>query len=42
MVKNRSILPDSPPVMGIHMGTRTTGRVTIGDPIYINYESDED
>lgn len=37
LTKTRMILPDSDrPVMGIQMGIRVTGQVSIGDAVYIN------
>lgn len=35
------ILPDSDrPVMGIQMGIRVTGQVSIGDAVYINDDNE--
>lgn len=31
----RSIVPNDSPVMGIHIGLRDAGRVSIGDAVYI-------
>lgn len=39
LVKTRTIIPDAPPVMGIQMGLRIAGNVTIGDAVYISDES---
>lgn len=36
LTKNRTILPNEPPVMGIQMGIRLGGQMTIGDSVYIN------
>lgn len=40
LVKNRTIIPDQTPVMGVQMGIRVTGTVSIGDAVYINDESE--
>lgn len=40
LVKNRTIIPNQSPVMGLHMGIRIAGRVAIGDPVYINDDSE--
>ena len=40
LVKNRTIIPDQTPVMGVQMGIRVTGTISIGDAVYINDESE--
>lgn len=40
--KTRKILPDHDrPVMGIQMGIRVAGQVSIGDAVYINENSND-
>lgn len=39
LVKTRTILPNETPVIGIQMGVRIPGSVSIGDAVYINDES---
>lgn len=31
----RKIIPGDSPVMGIHLGVRNMGTVSIGDPVYV-------
>lgn len=40
LIKNRTILPNETPVMGIQMGIRVTGTISIGDAIYIDDASE--
>ncbi|KAG4076052.1 hypothetical protein HA402_011526 [Bradysia odoriphaga] len=41
LVKTRTILPNEPPVIGIQMGVRVRGSVSIGDAVYVNDESSD-
>lgn len=36
--KYRSIVPNDSPAMGIHLGVRTSGGVSIGDAVYVESE----
>lgn len=39
LIKTRTILPDNnPPVMGVQMGLRIAGKISIGDAVYINVD----
>lgn len=40
LVKNRTIIPDQTPVMGIQMGIRVTGKISVSDDVFINDESE--
>lgn len=40
LVKTRSIVPNLTPVMGIQMGIRIAGKISVGDSVYINDESE--
>lgn len=39
LIKTRTILPNETPVMGIQLGIRIEGEVSIGDAVYISDES---
>lgn len=39
LVKTRTIIPDLPPVIGVQMGIRVPGNVSIGDSVYISDEN---
>lgn len=41
LIKYRSIVPNESPVMGIHLGIRAAGRISNGDSVYINDDTDE-
>lgn len=41
LVKRRTIIPEETPVMGTQLGIRVTGKISIGDTVYINDENDE-
>lgn len=36
LVKNRTLIPNESPVMGLHLAIRVPGTVSIGDAIYVN------
>lgn len=40
LVKTRTLIPGLTPVMGIQMGIRITGKVSIGDAVYIEDENE--
>lgn len=40
LIKNRSLIPNNPPVMGLYLAIRVPGTVSIGDAVYINDESE--
>ena len=40
LLKNRSIIKDATPVMGVQMGIRVSGRISIGDDVFISDESE--
>lgn len=40
LVKNRTLIPNESPVMGLHLALRTSGTVSIGDAVYINDEDE--
>lgn len=40
LIKTRTILPNETPVMGIQMGIRVAGTVSIGDAVYIEDENE--
>lgn len=40
LIKNRTLVPNDPPVMGIHVAIRQPGKISIGDEVYINDENE--
>lgn len=36
LIKNRTIIPNESPVMGLHAALRQPGKISIGDEVYIN------
>lgn len=40
LVKNRTLIPNESPVMGLHLAIRVPGTVSIGDGVYVD-ESEE-
>lgn len=40
LIKNRTILPNETPVMGVQMGIRVAGTISIGDRVYIEDENE--
>lgn len=41
LIKNRTLAPNQKGVMGIQLGIRATGQISIGDDVYINDDSKE-
>lgn len=41
LIKTRSIIPNLTPVMGVQMGIRIEGIISIGDPVYISDDSED-
>lgn len=39
--KNRSLIPNQSPVMGLYVALRVPGTISIGDDVYINDENDD-
>lgn len=38
--KNRTIIPNESPVMGLHLAVRVPGTISVGDNVYVNDESE--